>query len=320
MPNIDAGHYFLTVLLPIKTEPVEIYDHIVTTPMLALREWIASLPTAHQSPVCVSTCNSPFARNTRNHFARLAVVDQPAFNGRVQGDTLITKLRGIDPIIPQAVDRLSTPYLFFSADFNCIHGDDRDLDSYLATLWQTMEPEIRKIFQYCFGFDKVDSAAAFAAFVKAGQIETTMPFHDYWIDDPKLSSLSLPVLIAGFLIGAAALIFGVSAAICSLIVQHGHVLAHVLWWLLLALAGAGLLFGLYKFIMMRGDRPFPAAPGADLPGVLKSLYLQKKFTRFAIDHQGADPATLFAAFAAFINETQPGHVAAPTQEPGVIGA
>jgi hypothetical protein len=176
MPNIDAGHYFLTVLLPIKRDPVEIYDHIVTTPMLALREWLAGLPTAHQSPVCVSADNSPFARNLRNHFARFSVIDVPAFNGRIQTDAVVMALRKINPIVPQPVDRLSTPYLFFSADFNCIHGDDRDLDSYLATLWATMEPEIRKIFQYCYGFETVDSAATFTAFIKRGQIETTMPF------------------------------------------------------------------------------------------------------------------------------------------------
>jgi hypothetical protein len=278
--------------------------------MLALREWLAGLPTAHQSEVCVSAANSPFARNRRNHFARLAVIDVPAFNGRVQGDTVMTALRKINPIVPLPVDRLSTPFLFFSADFNCIHGDDRDLDSYLATLWATMEPEIRRIFQYCYGFDEADSVAGFTRFIKRGQIETTMPFHDYWVDAPALPTLSLPLLGGAAVIGVLALLVG----FISLIV-HGHVFV----WLLLTLIGAGIFFGLYKFIMARGAAPFPAAAGADLPGVLKSLYLQKQFTRFAIAHQGADPAALYAAFAAFINETQPGHVAAPTQAPGVIG-
>jgi hypothetical protein len=311
MPNIDAGHYFLTVLLPIRTEPVEIYNHILTTPMLAVREWLAGLPTAHQSPVCVSADNSPFARNTRNHFARLAVIDVPAFNGRVQGDTLITALRKINPIVAQPVDRLSTPYLFFSADFNCIYGDDRDLESYLATLWATMEPEIRRIFQYCYGFDDVDSAAAFAHFIKRGQIETTMPFHDYWIDTPKLPSLSLPALGGVALAGVLALLAGF-----VFLLVHGHVFI----WLLLSLIGVGAFFGLYKFVMQRGGAPFPPAHGGDLPGVLKSLYLQKQFTRFAIDNQGSDQKALYAAFAAFLQTHQPSHTAAPTQAPGIVGA
>ncbi|WP_020173445.1 hypothetical protein [Methyloferula stellata] len=311
MPNIDAGHYFLTVLLPIRRDPVEIYDHVVTTPMLAVREWLAGLPTAHQSPVCVSAGNSPFARNLRNHFARFSVIDVPAFNGRVQTDAVVMALRKINPIVPQPVDQLNTPYLFFSADFNCIHGDDRDLESYLATLWATMEPEIRKIFQYCYGFETVESAATFTAFIKRGQVETTMPFHDYWIDTPKLPTLPLPLMGAAALIGGLALLVGFVA-----LVAHGHVLV----WLLLTLIGAGIFFGLYKFVMARGVQPFPAAHGADLPGVLKSLYLQKQFTRFAIDNQGADPAALHAAFAAFLQTHQPDHVASPTQAPGVIGA
>jgi hypothetical protein len=314
MPNIDAGHYFLTVLLPLTTKPIEIYDNIRTTPLLATREVLAGLPTAHQSPVCVSTANSPFARNTRNHLARLAVIDQPAFNGRVQGDTLIAKLRGIDPIVAQPYDRLTTPYLFFSVDFNCIHGDERDLESYLETLWGTMQPEIRKIFQYCWGFEKVDSAQTFTAFIKSGQIETTMPFHDYWAEAPTLSSLSLPWLGIGFLIGILGFFVGICASICSLIFQ-----GHVLWWLLLTIAGGALTFGLYKLIMMRGAAPLPAAPGGDLPGVLKSLYLQKEFTRFAIESQGAPAAALHAAFADFLRTHQPGHVAEPTQAPGTIG-
>lgn len=312
MPNIDAGHYFLTVLLPIRRDPVEIYDHIVTTPMLAVREWLAGLPTAHQSPVCVSTDNSPFARNLRNHFARFSVIDVPAFNGRIQTDAVVMALRKINPVVPQPVDQLSTPYLFFSADFNCIHGDDRDLDSYLATLWATMEPEIRKIFQYCYGFETVESTATFTAFIKRGQVETTMPFHDYWIDTPNLPTLTEP-WVAGT-IGAVVLVLLVWFVVGLIR------LAPLSCWLLFLAAVAGAVFGLYKFIMARGAKPFPAAVGADLSGVLKSLYLQKQFTRFAIDNQGADPAALHTAFADFLQTHQPTHVSDPTQAPGVIGA
>lgn len=313
MPNIDAGHYFLTVLLPIRTDPVKIYG-IVTTPMLALREWIAGLPTAHQSEACLPNCNSPFARNLRNHFARFAVIEVPAFNGRVQGDTLISKIRCIDPIVPQTNDRLTTPYLFLSADFNCIHGDERDLDSYLTTLWETMEPEIHELFQYCWGVETVSSAETFVAFIKRGQLETTMPFHDYWSEAERSQ---VPDIAPALKTGAAI------AALAFAIVFIAALLIHMPVFCKLGvilIAATAIVYGLYRLVMIEGQKPLPAAHGADLPGVLKSLYLQKQFTRFAIDNQGADPAALRAAFSAFLQTHQPSHVAAPTQAPGVIGA
>jgi hypothetical protein len=314
MPTIDAGHYFLTTLFPVKSDPVEIYGTVVTTPVLALREALATLPTAYQSEACLSNGNSPFARNTRNHFARFAVIDVPAFNGRVQGDTLLAALRRTNPIVPQQADVLNRAFLFFSADFNCIHGDDIDLDSYLTTLWETMRQEIEAIFKFCIGFETVHSALDFIAYVRRCQLETTMPFHDYWSAEElaQLPKVAKPLLFGA---GAGAIIF--AAILAAAIIIHKPVWC---WILLTVLTGLAVLAGLYAIVMAEGKKPFPAAHGADLPGVLKSLYLQSRFTRFAIDNQGADPAALHAAFAAFIAETQPGHVAAPTQAPGTIGA
>jgi hypothetical protein len=311
MPTIDAGHYFFTALIPVRTEPVKIYDTIVTTPILALRETLASLPTAHQSQACLPGYNSPFARNTRNHLARFVIIDTPAFNGRVQPGTLVTTIRNINPVIPQAVDRLSTPFLMFSSDFNCIVGDDSDLESYLRTLWETMGAEWRAILPLCIGADSVGTAADFVACMKRCQIETTMPFHDYWIDMPQLPTLPLPLIGGVAFIGLLALLIGFWS-----LVAHGHVLS----WLVLTLVGAGAFFGIYKYITIRGSKPFPAAHGADLPGVLKSLYLQRQFTRFAVDNQAAKPDDLYAGFAAFLYTHQPSHTAAPTQAPGTIGA
>ena len=78
--------------------------------------------------------------------------------------------------------------------------------------------------------------------------------------------------------------------------------------------------------MAAGRKPFPAAPDSDLPTVLKSLHLQRAFTRFAIDSQmqaaGPDAASaqqLYDEFAAFVAANKPDDLHDPTQAPGVIG-
>jgi hypothetical protein len=78
--------------------------------------------------------------------------------------------------------------------------------------------------------------------------------------------------------------------------------------------------------MAAGRKPFPAAPYADLPTVLKSLYLKRAFTRFAIDSQaqaaGWDATSaqqFYDGFAAFLVANKPDDLHDPTQKPGVIG-
>ena len=52
--------------------------------------------------------------------------------------------------------------------------------------------------------------------------------------------------------------------------------------------------------------------------MLKALYLQQKFVRFALDNQGADPQQLHASFGRFIAEQRPSDLQHPTQAPGVV--
>ena len=93
------------------------------------------------------------------------------------------------------------------------------------------------------------------------------------------------------------------------------------WLLWVGFGLLGIVAGLwtaYRLIMRRGARPFPTAPDSDLPSVLKGLFLQQKLTRFAIDHQGADPQAHYAAFGKFLSETRPGDLDGPSQPPGVL--
>ena len=66
MPTFDAGHYFLTALVPVRTDEIK-DDTAFTSPVHALRKRLDLMPTAAQTPAC-GRGQSPFAGNTRNHF------------------------------------------------------------------------------------------------------------------------------------------------------------------------------------------------------------------------------------------------------------
>jgi len=315
MPTFDGGHCFLTVLVPVKTEPVQ-DGSAFTSPVHALRKQLAMLPTAAQTPDRGGG-TSPFARNTRNHFVRFAIIDDVAYNGRIQYNLLWTALKKIDPMVAQPQDHLTCPFLFFGTELDAASGTDAERDSYLAALWETMQTELKDIFKFCVDFHpNVMDAASFAKYIARGQIETTMSFNDYYIDTPNLPSWPYEKILipAGF--GGILLLLGffVWFLFCG-----------GLMLLLVGAAtfGAGLWLA-YATLMAAGRNPFPAAPDSNLPTVLKALHLQRAFTRFAIDNQllAIDPESapqLHAAFRDFVTVNQPGNLGGPTQAPGVIG-
>ena len=319
MPNLDGGHYFYTGLFPVRRDPVARADGSITIPLLKLREALATLPNFSQvregkDPGGATDRISPFARCRRTHFARFAVIDDPAFNGRDPTDAVKNAAlgvigKGVDPLVHQPVDHLSRPWLLFAADFDA--ADEGDRDGWAAGLWDRMEPELRAVFANCRGFDAVNSGPAFAAYLKHGQLETTMSFNDYYIDP-----LNFAQPIKGILLMAGALF---AAILIVAIWLRAELEAG---WPLIAL---GVVLGLaaavwlaYRQIMRKGARPFPTAPDSDLPSVLKGLYLRQKLTDFAIAQQGAPPETLHAAFGDFLRSARPGDKSGPTQAPGVL--
>src|SRR5580658_6266961 len=179
MPTFDGGHYFLTALVPIRTDTVD--DGLAeTSPVHALSKRLDMLPTAAESPACRGG-QSPFARNKRNHFARFVIIHDVAYNGREQGNKLLSL--GENLTVAQPQDHLSCPYLLFAADFDAKSGADAERDSYLTELWTTMGAELRDIFRFCQGFDSDEKKEGyFAKYVARCQIETTMSFNDYYVD------------------------------------------------------------------------------------------------------------------------------------------
>ncbi|MGQ5702415.1 hypothetical protein ACUJ46_10235 [Sandaracinobacteroides sp. A072] len=312
MPDIDGGHYFLTLLAPVKTGESVVEDGRVTTHGNLLREELATLPTAQQSPVCIETgMQSPFARCTRTHFLRLVVIDQPMFNGRDPSDPIMNVLRGVDPLVHQPFDALSRPWLMLAADFDRRPEEpDEGLGSWAEGLWREAEAEMRAIFTHCHGFDGVQDAAGFVAYVKRCQVSTTMSFNDYWPGRPPLKGESFGRLSLGILMVAA----GFVALFWALLRPDS------LWWLL-ALVPAGLVAGLLAAIWRLwslGGKSFPPAPDSDLPSILKALHVQQRFAFFAEVVQGMDDRALHASFGSFLATVRPADAAAPTQPPGVI--
>lgn len=94
--------------------------------------------------------------------------------------------------------------------------------------------------------------------------------------------------------------------------------AGALRWLLLGLSLPALLYWCYRRILKIGMEPFPAAPRSDLRSILKGLYLQRKFVDFMIANQGVSAEILQAEFLQFVHDHQPQSLAAPTQLPGSI--
>jgi hypothetical protein len=177
MPSFDGGHYFLTALIPIKMGVVA-PQAVLTSPIHLLRDELARLPKARQSPVtAASGKQSPFARNLRTHFARLFVIDDVIFQGRERVDPLLAAAGRKTPC--ETCDQLSCPYLGLVAAFDAQSGDDDELRGYLSELWATMGEEIKRILAYCEGAESVQDATTFGDYILKCQVDTTMPFNDY---------------------------------------------------------------------------------------------------------------------------------------------
>ena len=253
MPSLDGGHYFLTALAPVLADPCTRTDGSITSPTASLREALATLPTAGQSEASINSGRrSPFSRCHRTHFARLVVIDQPAFNGRNPGNSLVEAIRKTDLLAHQPVDTLTRAWLLLAIDFDPADAPDGGLHDYLVGLWNVMSDELRDIYRHCYRFkDEVKDGDGFARYIQCCQVETTMPFNDYWITPLKLPTLPL----IGMAVAAALFIAAATWLACRI---AGF------WGLISLPVSIGIAaWCAYHFAMSRGLRPFPAAPGSD---------------------------------------------------------
>ena len=73
---------------------------------------------------------------------------------------------------PAREEHLQSKYLVFETNF------DGDLDTYLTRMARETPEEVHAVWKHCVGYPGVQDAAAFAAYMKKCQIETTYFFAD----------------------------------------------------------------------------------------------------------------------------------------------
>ena len=331
MPDLDSGHIFLTTLAPIRNSAAG--DHNHTSFTQAVRTALAKLPTALQSPATEKTAiNSPFAENKHTHFARMFVLNDAIYNGRVGKSALAAFVSRDNTAIAQPVDRLNTSYLVFCADIDAVEEDGNLLpdnltstqqrhvrEAYARELWGTMEKELCEIYTNCEGFEGVRTAQDFADYLNRCHVETTMPFHDYYLDLPKFNSLPVWGLLAGvglpLLYALVGLIWRLAGAMQEPVFGMDSLAAFIIGLIATGIAG----FVAVRYVFMNGEKPLPPGKHDDLPSVLKALYLQQKFADFAVEAQGETDEDLHRNFGTFLDTHKPSDRSDPTQRPGVIG-
>ena len=306
MSNYDAGHYFLTVLAPIRLGHRDYSD---VSHVAQLRIDLRRLPTARQDKVTrdAPEC-SAFAKVPVVHFARFFVLDQLVYNGREPTNAVYNLLKGKNLAKAEKVDQFEHAWLVMTVDMDAPDGSEASLRACSDQLWLHMETELRQIFGHCLGFDdmSIRNAADWFGYLKRCQVSTTMPFNDYWTGDWPASPLGRWIRLAAVASAGLAVAAGVSG----------------LWpfgWISLILS-ALLLWGLAIIgcVLKLGTTPFPKAPDSDLPSVLKALHVQQRFSRMAMAQQGADAASLHIAFGALINSEKPTDLTGPTHPVGCL--
>jgi hypothetical protein len=335
MPNFDAGHYFLTTFAPIRRANLDADRN--DSPVQRVRAAVDRIPRARQSAMMDAFSplprQSPFAGSLRTHLCRFVVIDDVIYNGREPADAILMD-RGLrpKPLDTVEVDHLPSAYLMFTADFDAtrkpgerlpdrLSKADQDAvrDDYLREIWQLAKDDLAPIYRECEGFDPTGAATPeqFADYLAKCQVETCMPFNDYYTEMPTLPLLPVKALLAAVGVPAAIFLISLFAWLFGVATLFGLPTFPLALGAFGLAAGAG--YGAYRYACAFGNRPWPAAEQGDLPSVLKALHVQQGFADFIAETAASAPADRRAAFGAFLDRYAPEDVLTKTQKPGVTG-
>ncbi len=145
---------------------------------------------------------------------------------------------------------------------------------------------------------------AFYKYVTDCQIETTMPFNDYWTE------MQPPGKRGWTLLGAMSVFVIIGLMLWPIWIAP-------ISWLICGILVMMLLVAI-TLVLHWGTTPFPKAPDSDLPSVLKAIYVQQMFVGFSIDHLGDDDQALYDGFGEFLKQHQPSDLEVESQPAGVL--
>jgi hypothetical protein len=175
MSNVSGKAYALTALIPIRNEHIDeiAYADIVRS---RLENWNM-------------LSNSPMAKVPNTYLCRFYLIDDVYIQSRTGGSAPDT-WADYFPVTPNDLrkavlpkhDHLQSRYLVFSAE---LHGDR---DTYLRGMWTAIDEEIKDVFGFCYGFDAVNSADTFVAYMKKCQLNVAL-FFDGSNDDALAEQL-----------------------------------------------------------------------------------------------------------------------------------
>lgn len=190
--NISGKAYALTVLSPIRNGYTQ--DQIAYADLVRdrLQDW-NSLP------------NSPMAQVPQTYLCRYFVLDD-VYTESLPGGGVLDTFSDLLPLVPDSIRRSSLPkedhlkshYLVFSSNFYA--GPAADLHGYLRGMWNALEERIKEVWGYCYGFEQVDTADKFIAYMKKCQLTASLFFvgsNDESLDE-QLKALYLKQEFARF--------------------------------------------------------------------------------------------------------------------------
>lgn len=352
MPSADAGFYHLTSLIPIHQGDEDPqtwrWQPRMSSAVHSLRELLDSFRSvdvpgtnAEESGLPVARA-VPFSRNERTHFARLVIVDDLAYNGLKQPDTLISLARdrlGFKVPLRERADHLEQPYLLVLIEFDCPDGSPASVADYLEELWQSMEQEWTLILRHCPGFqwqaprlrlrsylelilnNEIESTFSFSAYPWAAErARRWQPKTGRFLPSPSQNRIWNLMPLAMWAIVTILVLVVTASQLVRLLLDHAA-LPGLLMGLLL-LAALGLLAPLlWQRLLRKANRPWPSQPGSDLRSILKALQLQSGFLELAEGWQNRPDdshESLRRRFRNFLHDSQPGNLSGPQLMPGQI--